>query len=408
LTFADIRAILSLIQGGHKLARRKSNSKGVSEMISKQMRSDQPVYKPTTDIIERDIQIGHAINWYNALSTDAKERSWYHAYAKEKNLFTTAELAKIKVSDAKMFHRAGRFAQMVLDGFPLDHDRYIQRRLAETKEVVTVYLNPPKVKKTKKKVKEEPKVSVQDRMNEKAEELGGEILNLVDQYVASVKKIKKSDDGDQVNIESFLNVNEVKPLIASRIIPIIKDASLEWDEALTTKDKDIKEGYSYLTTSEQKRIQRMYKKVLDTLEARSQQKRQRATRKKKVKTPTQLVSKVQYLASTTEYGGLSSVDPEKIIGANRVILFNIKYRQYTIVEAENDQIGLTVKGTTIQNIDETKSSSKRVRETYLKSLLGTTAKQGIRAIRKEFNGIKAKDSAVTGRLNKDTLILKVL
>lgn len=388
------------------MARGKSTSKAVSNMIAIQMRSDQPVFQDTDDIMDRDIQIGRALNWYNALSTDAKERKWYWEYAKANKLFKGENLSRIKVADSKMFHRIGRFARMTMDGFPLDHDRFIQNKLDGLRLTLIDYLKPKK--KVSKKTETTKKLSVQERMDEKAEELTGNLLNMIDEYIGDIKSIKKSDDGNHVNIESFLNVEEVKPLIAKRILSHIECHASEWDEVVDNiSDKDLKEAYSYLTTSEHKRIQRMYKKVLDELSVRASQKRQRKTRKKKVKTPAQIVSKVKYQESCKETN-VDSIQPEKIVGSARVILFNTKYREYQIIEAENEKIGLTIEGTTIKGIDKNKSVCKRIREKYVQDLLNITQVKGIRTIRNEYKGIRATENTPTGRLNGNTLIVRVM
>lgn len=388
------------------MPRKKSSSKGVSAAIDAQMRSDQPVFQDTSDIMERDIQIGKALNWYNALSTDKKERKWYWEYAKENNLFSKEELARIKVADSKLFVRLGRFARMVLDGFPLDHDDFIQRRMESGKLEIQNYLKP-KAKKTEKETTTSNRLSVQDRMDEKAEELTGSLLNMIDEYIGSIQDIKKSDDGDHVNVESFLNVEEVKPLIAKRILNHIQEQASEWDDVVGSTDKDIKEAYSYLTVSEQKRIQRMYKKVLDELGVRAAQTQTRKPRKKRVRSAEEVVKKVKYQESCKDTG-VDSISPEKIIGAARVILFNTKYREYQIIEAENEKLGLRVEGTTIKGIDKTKSVCKRVRENYVQNLLNITLVKGIRAIRSEYKGIKAKENTPTGRINDNTLILRAM
>jgi hypothetical protein len=249
------------------------------------------------------------------------------------------------------------------------------------------------------------KPSVQDRMDEKGEELTGKILNMMDEYIGNIKDIKKGGDLNQVNIESFLNVEEVKPLIAKRIFSEIEYASKEWDEVVSSSDLDIKEAYSYLTPSEHKRIQRMYKKVLDELSARAVQTRKRRTRKKKVKTPQEIVSAVKYQES---FNGVTSIKPEKIIGMNKVILFNTKYREFQIIESSNDKIGLNIEGTTIKGINKTTSVCKRVREQYVETLLNVSQVKGIRAILNEYKSIKAKENTPTRRLNDSTIIVRVL
>jgi len=62
----------------------------------------------------------------------------------------------------------------------------------------------------------------------------------------------------------------------------------------------------------------------------------------------------------------------------------------------------------VYNFDVKKSFAKKIRETYIKDLLTTASKSGIRAIRNKYNSINAKEFIPKGRINGDTLLVCVL
>lgn len=123
------------------------------------------------------------------------------------------------------------------------------------------------------------------------------------------------------------------------------------------------------------------------------------TRRKKLVTKDKQVAKLNFLNDTTEYGGLVSINPEKLIGATCAILFNVKYRNIQVYFSDE---GLAVQGSTLKNFNGEKSYGKTVRvpEAFLKQL--TVEKKSVKLV----SEINAKAKPLTGRVNKDTIILK--
>ena len=95
--------------------------------------------------------------------------------------------------------------------------------------------------------------------------------------------------------------------------------------------------------------------------------------------------------------------PTKIIGAEKVILFNVKTKTCTILEASTRN-GLSVKGTTIIDFDADKSKSKRLRkpEPLLKAI---REDGGIRSVKNAFGLSNTVEKEAKGRVNSDTVIL---
>lgn len=141
-----------------------------------------------------------------------------------------------------------------------------------------------------------------------------------------------------------------------------------------------------------------YRKVLELIKQGAVVTKITRVRKKKPVTKDKAVAKLNYLNDYPPLG-LVSLNPEKLIGATIAVLFNTKYRKIQIYVSE----GLSVKGSTLKDFDAEQSYSKTVRkpEEFLKTL--TTAKKAVKLV----SELKTARQDVTGRVNKDTIILKV-
>jgi len=105
--------------------------------------------------------------------------------------------------------------------------------------------------------------------------------------------------------------------------------------------------------------------------------------------------KAQYQRTPDAELGLTSLTPTKIYGAKKVILYNTKYRKVTVLEQATTQ-GLIIRGTTVDNFDANKSFSHRLRKPKEFFTNGMT-----------FDKVKTDRLEATGRLNEETIIVKV-
>lgn len=204
-------------------------------------------------------------------------------------------------------------------------------------------------------------------------------------------------------------INAPKPL-AQKVYDYYKPLYDEIDELVTKKTPDLVEGYKHLkSVKEKKDYLAFIKNIIDDC-----QKYLNAATAAKVRTPRQprakkkvpvekLVAKVKYQKESTDYK-LTSVDPAAIVGASEVYLFNTKYRHLVqLVAASVD--GFSIKGTTITNFSEESSLRKTLRkpEEVLTEIGGTTKARAS----KLFLDLKTKAAPANGRLNEETIILKV-
>lgn len=177
--------------------------------------------------------------------------------------------------------------------------------------------------------------------------------------------------------------------------------------------EQLKEGYSHLKKVDINTYISAIENLIAALDfVIESSKAQRKPRVAKPKSADKLVEKLKYCKTDEKYK-LASVNPVEIIGANEVWVFNIKTRKLGKYVAANidpkgmkrDGTGLTVKGTTIQGFDETASIQKTLRkpEETLKEFKAA----GKVKLRKFLEELSTTDTKMNGRLNTDTIILRV-
>jgi hypothetical protein len=170
-------------------------------------------------------------------------------------------------------------------------------------------------------------------------------------------------------------------------------------------DSQLKEAYAYLTKKQLKERVDLFSGIIADCESYLSNSRKsvvRKPRKTKPKTADKLVGKLKFQKEHTELK-IVSVDPTKIIGARELWAFNTKYNVLTHYWSEH---GMSVKGTTLQGIDEGRSKQKKLRKPAdtLPLITGSTAKAAERA----FDNLKTKEASTNGRINEFTVILRAI
>jgi len=176
----------------------------------------------------------------------------------------------------------------------------------------------------------------------------------------------------------------------------------------------LKEGYSHLKKEDIKTFTTAIEDLLQALDfVIATAKATRAPRKSKPKSATKLVEKLKFLKTDDKYK-IASISPEQIIGSSELWVFNVKTRKIGKYVAKNidptgmgrDGSGLQVKGTTIIGFNEKESIQKTLRkpEDKIKEFQGA----GKVKLRTFLEDINAVDIKLNGRINADTVLLKVI
>ena len=241
-------------------------------------------------------------------------------------------------------------------------------------------------------------VSIQDHIKRKAGECIGELEGQIDELITS----KFSAD---ISPYGLMNTLEIKGAHTKFIIDHFKTRRSEYDVILTTTDSDVKEAYSNFTKVQLKKLVAYCDQVIiDGMRLAGDSVKSRKPRKRKAKSPDQLVSKINYAKDFAELK-LVSVDPKTIVGANQLWVYNTKTRKLGCYNAE-DAAGLSIKGSTIQNFAESKSIQKTLRKPAV--TLPEVLKGGKVALRNVLTDIRAAEGVLTGRINNDTILLRTI
>jgi hypothetical protein len=243
--------------------------------------------------------------------------------------------------------------------------------------------------------------SIQERLRDAAARMTDEIEDALEAF---------SQDPDSFDPKAFklLNLLRGKQAKAAHA-RVIRDFYVrqhdELVEAAQGKCEQLKEGYSHLSKANLKKITLFYSEILSACDMLAQEaKINRAPRKTKAKPVEKIIGKLKFLKQDDKLK-LVSINPADIIGAKELWIFNTKTRKlgkYVATEFAE----LTVKGTSITNFDEIKSIQKTLRkpEEQLKEFKAAGKVQ----LRKFLEDIKAVDIKLNGRINEDTILLKVV
>jgi hypothetical protein len=186
------------------------------------------------------------------------------------------------------------------------------------------------------------------------------------------------------------------------------------EEADADQWLQLKEGYAHLSKSQIKAITTALNELMIALDfVIESAKATRKPRKSKPKSATKLVEKLKYLKVDDKYK-LASINPEDIVHANELWVFNVKTRKIGKYIAKNidplgakrEGSGLSVKGTTIIGFDEKNSIQKTLRKPDAQ--LQEFKNAGKVKLRKFLDEIATTDTKLNGRCNPDTVLLKVI
>jgi hypothetical protein len=170
------------------------------------------------------------------------------------------------------------------------------------------------------------------------------------------------------------------------------------------QDPSANEGYARLKRARLRRYIDFIGTMLDAIEGVLEERKAQKPRKPRRKKAAKAI-KIDGLKFKVEDAalGVRSIDPLNIHGSSEVLIFNLKNNLLTRLLAEPGK-QLSIKGTTITNVDKTKSIAKRVKrdKAIFQKLLKATTKT---AMAKEMKSISGKPCVVTGRTNPEVLIL---
>lgn len=332
-------------------------------------------------------QISSTLQWYTFNATDKQLRKFALEYfaklGKKAEVLAINKATDFEIRQLAIICRLKTREQYLTD----KHVQFI----TDTADALVKKYSGTVVKKEADVAKPTNVISIQDRIEEKARDLAGEIEGAIDDYITNKTEF---------STKNFLLANSVAATIAKKIGDMFVPRLNEIQEVIEGSDKQLVEGYSNFT----KRELKAYAKFVEEIIADCQQQVQtakatRAPRKRKAASPTKVVSKLKFMREFAELN-LKSCKPEDILAASELWVYNTKYRKVQVYKAENGT--LSVKGTTILgfSVKDSVSMTLRKPEEFFKGL-----SMGKRALNGAFKKLTTKPSTPNGRINDECVLL---
>lgn len=241
------------------------------------------------------------------------------------------------------------------------------------------------------------KLTIQDHLTLQLNSHLAHFDGIVDEQISG-----KDTPADAYN---YLTGKNVPQAMVGKIASIYEAQRDEFQAAQKGRDEQLAEGYSQYKPRDFKRILAFYEALLSDLDRYAHAKKvTRKARVKKLPSREKLASKVKYKKDDAKLK-IVSVNPTEIIGCQTLWVYNVKTRKLGAYYADSDAGQLGLRGTTILGYDPATSVQKTLRKPEEK--LAEFLKAGKVQLRKFISDIRAVETPLSGRLNKDTVLLKV-
>ena len=242
-------------------------------------------------------------------------------------------------------------------------------------------------------------LSIQEKLTRKINNtIIQELLELEDKWI-------EGEDAT-INIYDRFKFHGLTNAAVSHVKPTIEGWLLDYEDAYHKRCDQAVEGYSHLKRSVLNHRIKVCKDMLSDLDRIKSA--SKASRNVKIKGSVAIdkqVSKMQYKKEDADYK-IVSVNPIQIPNKNRLYTFNCKYKVVTEYVTDSPN-GFIISGSTIKNFNKATSRSVTLRKPldFLPSFLTRTPKQ-IDDLWKLY--ITTKTFVPNGRINKDTVLLRIL
>lgn len=337
-----------------------------------------------------------AFQWYNHNKESKDARKYLVEYLSKNNAIT--ELQKQAASSlnlswnivdgwlARCLSRGAWIPDGVFNNFQERMDVFRDRldKIVAEKNLATTVVDTSNV------------VSIQERVQSKVDYFVMELEGKFDD-------VWHEQNGEEFVPYTWMVENEVKPMHAAKIAEYFRSRAADWIKIIESKDEYVKESYPR-PRKEMIEAAKFFTAIATDAEKLASNKN--AARKPRKKKPVSFEKKVKNLKFKKDDidNKLVSIDPVKILGAEKLWIYNVKTRRLGVYVAA-DGAGLGVKGSSIENYKYSESICKTLRKP--KDVLSRVLDGGKVVLRKVMGEINSKPSELNGRINKDTILLRV-
>jgi hypothetical protein len=341
--------------------------------------------------------LSKAFSWYNYFYGKKDARDMIVNYLESHDRKADVKLLK-GVPDSSIRLTTGWLCRMSMVGLELSDHEQIQldnllKEILESKqeavieEVAVVDETAPS------------KLTIQDRLREKASECLGEMDGLFDEFIMSGAKLNA--DYKPVSLMRSMN-------IAPQMVSMIKDTwtrkLAEFETAAEGKDAEVAKAYDYMTKTQLKNCVKFCELVISDCGSYVQIKKvERKPRKVKAVPPEKKAAKFKIQAEFAELK-LKSLPAAQLVDKAEAWLYDTKKRKLIHVVADEYAKVFTIKNNAIIGFSTVETVQKTVRKPA--ETLKALSAAGKPAARKLFKELTTTETQFNGRGTENIVILK--
>ncbi len=361
-------------------------------LINQKYLGDEPIF-----VGSQEVDLSKAFNWYSAMCSNGDAKEFMVTYLKNVGRFEEAKRFD-SVPDGWTPRTACWIARLTSRGVKVDDKvwAFFEDRLAKAlthstaaKSGIVEWYDSTVANLA---VKKAPVVSVQRRITDRANEIIGDIEQMI-------------DEGKVGSIYDWLKARELPALYSPMIVAYYTPILNELLDALSGVDAQLKEAYAKTPKKKLEALILMYNSIVEEATRYGQVvKKSRIPRKPRKVSVEKKLKGLKYQKEDATYK-IASVNPEKVIGCQELWTFNTKYKTLTVFRASG-RGGLQFKGTSIIGYDTTTSVTKRTgrKPEYFIDRVMNGGKIVLRKLMEEIKG----DVNLANRINENTILLKVV
>jgi hypothetical protein len=328
-------------------------------------------------------KIAGAYNWYNYFSNSKMNREFLEEFMVAEGMSKAALQMMNKVDDHHILPSIWKMARMITMGYNAPKER----RIILFNDITEIVKRGIAIAEAERPPSAMSKSTVTNNL------------------LADVESMVDANDEQLTKFYELLKNKAPKPAMVTDIANYYQPWVDEMKEAYATKDTDFKYAYRHMTKKQIKERIALFEGIINDCKSYVGNNRKavvRKPRKIKPKSDTVIVKSLKCQKEDVDLK-IVSIDPTKIVGAKELWTFNTKYN---VLAHYVSDTGLSVKGTTLQNVNDKLSSQKKLRkpDQVLPGITGSTSKAAIRS----FEAITTKASEPNGRINEYTVLLRAI
>lgn len=332
-------------------------------------------------------KIAAAYNWYNYFANPKMNREFLTEFMLDSGMSKAAVQMMNKVDDHHILPSTWKMARMITMGY----DAPKERRIILFNDITQIVKRGIAIAEAERPPSAMSKSTVTNNL------------------LADVESMVDANDEQLTKFYELLKNKAPKPAIVTDIANYYQPWVDELHLALLGKgrngDLQLREAYEHMSKKQIKDRIALFEGIINDCKSYVGNNRKavvRKPRKIKPKSDTVIVKSLKYQKEDVDMK-IVSIDPTKIVGAKELWTFNTKYN---VLAHYVSDTGLTVKGTTLQNVNDKLSSQKKLRkpDQVLPDITGSTSKAAIRS----FEALTTKASVPNGRIADTSIILRAV